>query len=272
MSVIAFRPFMSVTVEEQGTRKSIAALVFTPTAGTARRLADHKLVFRPRVNGFQLYSQTNVVAGGVRLAPITTRTAFHFGITLNEPDFLDRYHPDLDSATGPCLYLCNVDEDGTVRPSGSVSGDSTVEQGDAARIVGRRLIARADLLRSPKPSSLRVTDRHDPSRTVTTVPVNAVAGADSANVTIDLTDDAGTAYMLNPQPGGKPKPAHVMIVLDRTGSMSSSRCELVVPSPSSSSTVSARGMPSRSSCVAYAASCSSAVTRARRASFESCTR
>ena len=207
MSVIAFRPFMGVAVEEQGTRKRIAALVFAPTTRTTRRLADHKLVFRPRVNGFQLYSQNNVVAGDVRLAPITTRTAFHFSITLNEPDFLDRYHPDLNPATGPCLYLCNVDEDGTVRASGSVSGGSTVEQGDATRIVGRRLISRADLTRSPKPASLRVTDRHDPSRTVATVPISAVAGAESATVTIDLTNDAGHAYTLNPQPGGNPKAA-----------------------------------------------------------------
>jgi hypothetical protein len=207
MSVIAFRPFMTVTVEEQGTRKSIAALVFTPTIRTTRRLADHKLVFRRRANGFQLYAQHNVVAGDVRLAPIATRTSFQFRITLNEPDFLDRYHPDLNQATGPCLYLCNVDEDGTVRASGSISGGSTVEQGDAARIVGRRLISRADLTRSPKPTSLRVTDRHAPSRTVANVPIDATPGAESATVAIDLTEDAGNAYTLKPQPGGSPQAA-----------------------------------------------------------------
>ena len=205
MSVFTFRPFMTVTVEEQGTRKGFAALVFAPTTRTARRLADHKLVFRPRVNGFQLYSQNNVEAGDVRLAPVTARTSFHFSITLNEPDFLDRYHPDLNTVTGPCIYLCNVDEDGTVRASGSLSGGSTVEQGDATRIVGRRLISHADLTRSPKPTTLRVIDRHDPSRAVASVPINAAAGAESATVTIDLTGDAGHAYTLKPQPGGNPK-------------------------------------------------------------------
>ena len=56
-----------------------------------------------------------------------------------------------------------------------------------------------------------------------------------------------------------------------TGSRSSARCTLVVPSPSSSSTRSERGTPSRSSWSTYADSCMSAVTRARRASLLSCT-
>ena len=56
-----------------------------------------------------------------------------------------------------------------------------------------------------------------------------------------------------------------------TGSRSSARCTLVVPSPSSSSTLSERGTPSRSSWSTYADSCMRAVTRARRASLLSCT-
>jgi hypothetical protein len=52
-----------------------------------------------------------------------------------------------------------------------------------------------------------VTDRHDPSRTVANVPINAVADAESATVRIDLTEDAGNAYRLNPRPGGNPQAA-----------------------------------------------------------------
>ena len=121
MSVTAFRPVVTVTVEEKGTGKAIPALGFEPTSATAQRLADHKLVFRPRANGFQLYAQFNPEAGNARLGAIAARTSFVFGIRLTEADFLARYHPDLDPATGPNLYLANLDADGTVRTSGQLS-------------------------------------------------------------------------------------------------------------------------------------------------------
>jgi hypothetical protein len=205
MSVIAFRPFITVAVEEDGTGKAIRALAFAPTPRTAARLADHRLVFRPRPDGFQLYAQHNLEAGGARLAPIAARTAFHFGIRLAQSDFLARYHPDLDPATGPCLYLANLEADGAVRASGALSRGATVEAADAARIVGRRLNALADLSLSPKPTSLKLTDRYDPARTVATAPVAAPAGSASAAVAFDLGADPATAFTLAPQPGGVPK-------------------------------------------------------------------
>ncbi len=205
MSVTAFRPFVTATVEENGTGKAIHALGFEPTSATAQRLADHKLVFRPRANGFQLYAQFNPEAGNARLGAVAARTSFVFGIRLTEPDFLARYHPDLDRATGPNLYLANLDADGTVRASGGLSLGATVEKADAARIVARRLNARADLTATPEPASLKVTDRFDPSRTVADVPVDAIANSTSAAVAIDLSADLAAAYTLAPQPANKPK-------------------------------------------------------------------
>ncbi|MBI1181872.1 MAG: hypothetical protein GC201_15100 [Alphaproteobacteria bacterium] len=207
MSVTAYRPFMSVSVEEDGTGKAIRALGFAPTPQTERRLADFRLVFRPRDDGFQLYAQYNLEAGDVRLAPVTGRTPFHFGIWLAESDFLARYHPDLDPASGPCLYLANLDPDGSVRASGPLSRGATVETADAARIVARRLNAFADMTAAPKPTSIKVTDRYDPARTVATAAINAVTGSTTAAVAIDLSDDAAAGYTLAPQPGNDPKTA-----------------------------------------------------------------
>ena len=205
MSVIAFRPAVTVTAREDGTGKPIHALAFAPTGETRRRLADHRLVFRPRADGFQLYAQFNAEAGNARLGPITERTSFVFGISLAETDFSARYHPELGPETGPNLYLANLDANGSMRRSGSLARGATVERADGARIVGRRLNARADLTATPKPRRLKVSDRFKPSRTVATVDLNAVAGSESAAVAIDLTDDPASAYTLAPQPGGAPK-------------------------------------------------------------------
>jgi hypothetical protein len=205
MSVIAFRPIFTVAVEEKGTGKPIRALAFEPTAATVRRLADCRLVLRPRDDGLQVFGQFNPEAGNDPLGGIKARTAFVFGIRLKERDFLARYHPDLDPTTGPNLYISNLAADGSVRGAGRLSLGDAVERADGARIVGRRLNARADLAANPVPTSLRVTDRFKPSRTVASAPVTAAAGAATASVAIDLSADLAAAYTLAPQPADQPK-------------------------------------------------------------------
>lgn len=204
MNIVAFRPCFGVTVKDDK-GKELPVLTFEPTASTLRRIEDHRLVFRPRAAGFQLYGQYAPEAGNARLAPITRRTSLVFAIRLAESDLLDRYHPDLDAASGPNLYLANLDDDGTVRASGSLSRGDTVEQADAARITGRRLNARADLSATPKPVTLKVIDRFDPARMLANPPVDAIDDATRANVAIDLSQDAANAYTLAPQPSGTPR-------------------------------------------------------------------
>lgn len=202
MSIAAFVPFISVAVRENGTSKPIGALAFEPTPSTARLLADHKLIFRPRADGFRLYARNNPAAGNARLAPITARTALIFGLRPTEPGFLDRYHPDLDTATGPNLYLSNLDNDGTPRAGGKLSIGDTVEKADGARIAGRKLNARADMTASPKPTGVKVRDRYEASRIAADVPFNAATGSESAAAAIDLSADPGLAYTLAIQPSG----------------------------------------------------------------------
>ncbi|VVN48639.1 hypothetical protein PS862_01252 [Pseudomonas fluorescens] len=137
MSIVAFRPCLGVTVKDDK-GKELTALAFEPTADTRRCLNDQRLVFRLRAAGFQVYAQYNPQVGNLRLAPITRRTSLVFSIRLKEADLLERFHPDLDATTGSNLYLVNLDDDGTVRASGTLSRGNTVEAADAARIVGRR--------------------------------------------------------------------------------------------------------------------------------------
>jgi len=202
MSVTAFVPFISVAVRESGTGRPIGALAFEPTPPTARLLANHRLILRPRADGFRLYAQNNPAAGNARLAPITARTTLVFSIRATEPGFLDRYHPDLDPETGPNLYLANLDNDGTPRAGGALSAGATVEQADAARITGRRLNARADLTATPKPTGVKLSDRYQATRVVATVPIAATAGSERAAVALDVSADLGSAYTLAMQPSG----------------------------------------------------------------------
>jgi hypothetical protein len=204
VSVVSFRPFMTLSIEESGSARPITAFRLEPTAATARRLDDHRLIFRRRPNGFQLYAQHAPEAGNVRLAPITARTPLTFGAWLTDPDFLDRYHPELDTSAGSNFYLSNLNADGSLRASGALSRGETVEKADAARIVARRLTARVDLAGDPRPTELRVVDRYDPARLVASAPVIADAASISANVAIDLSQDRAAAYSLVPQPAGQP--------------------------------------------------------------------
>lgn len=202
MSIAAFVPFISVAVKENGSNKPIGALAFEPTPSTSRLLADHRLIFRPRADGFRLYARNNPAAANARLAPITARTALIFGVRATQPGFLERYHPDLDPETGPNLYLANLDNDGTPRASGALSAGATVEQADAARITGRRLNARADLTATPKPTGVKLSDRYKATRVVATVAITADAGSERAAVALDVSADPGSAYTLSMQPSG----------------------------------------------------------------------
>ena len=201
MSTTAYVPFISVAVAgDDG--KPIRGISFVPTAATVNRLLDHRLIIRTRSDGFQLYSQKNPQAGNVRLAPITAPTAFIFSLRSSQPDFLARYHPDLDPETGPNLYLSNLENDGSPRAGGKLSAGDTVETADAARITGRKFNARADMTATPKPTGVKALDRYKASRVAADVKFNAAAGSENAAALVDLSADPGSAYTLAIQPSG----------------------------------------------------------------------
>jgi hypothetical protein len=205
VSITAFRPFVTVGVEDKDTGAAISAFGFEPTPATARKLADGRLLFKSRPSGFQLYAQHDPAAGGARLGGSPGRTTLLFAIRLDDANFLERYHPDLDKTTGPNLYLANRDDDGSARAQGSLTRGDSVEKADGARIVGRRLSARVALEATPEPKRVKVRDRFVPTRTVADVQIEASAGATSATVAIDLSADAAIAYTLAPQPADAPK-------------------------------------------------------------------
>ena len=205
MSVITYVPAFSVTAEEHETAKVLQDLRFAPTEATRRRLADYRLVFQPRPGGFRLYAQRNGEFGGQAGAEFTGPVEFTFGIWLGPAAFLQRYHPDLDPTTGPNIYLTNRTGPSSSRASGSLAAGDTVAPADSARIVGRKLIARADLTVGTPPTTIRVADRFTPARVVKDFAITAEAGSPSAAVEIDLRADAGHVYTSAPRPPDNPK-------------------------------------------------------------------
>jgi hypothetical protein len=144
MSVIAYRPYVTVRAEEKAGGAEIDTLVFTPTPTTSRRLASLRMVFRSRRGGFQLYAMHT--EAGAPLVPVTRRAELRFGMRATGGGFSARYHPVLGDATGPALRLTNLEANQAVKPDGLLHDGDTVRVDDGVRIVTQRVAA------LPKPS------------------------------------------------------------------------------------------------------------------------
>lgn len=197
--VIAFRPFCQVACSDDA-GDPVHAFRFRPTADGARKLADHRMLFRPRPDGFALYYQGNPEVADPLLAPIAARTRFGFTMSLAEPDFFARHHPDFTQATGPQLYLDNLSGAGAIQSGGPLTEAAEVEVEDAARLGARKFAARVDLT-PPAPVSLDVTDKFS-GAAVTSAAVNAAAGATATVVEIDLVGEPSPVFGLTETPPG----------------------------------------------------------------------
>ncbi|MEQ9126616.1 MAG: hypothetical protein RIM80_29075, partial [Alphaproteobacteria bacterium] len=110
----AYHPFMTVrTVDDGGA--AVTAFRFQPSDACIRRLGDHRLTFRPRTDGFQVYYRTNPLAAPALIGAIDARARFGFEMRLTDAGFFDAYHPDLDAMTGPQLLLDNLDGAGAIQ-------------------------------------------------------------------------------------------------------------------------------------------------------------
>lgn len=199
--VVSFAPFCTVRCEEHGSGRPVTAFELAPTAECRRRLADHEMVFRPRRSGFELFYKTNPANAQPLLGAIAGPTRFSFALQLREPDFFERYHPDLTAETGPNLYLDNLaPPGGTIEAGGTLSAAASVEVADAARIGARVYVEQVDRS-APAPTSLAVKNRFD-GTAITTVAV-PTEGSRVA-VAIDLTARPEHVFELAEEPGGSP--------------------------------------------------------------------
>jgi len=196
----AYHPFMTVRTADDG-GGAVTAFRFQPSDDCVRRLGDHRLTFRPRADGFQLYYRTNPLAATALVGAIGARTRFGFEMRIADAGFFNAFHPDLDATTGPQLLLDNLDGAGAVQAGGSLAAAATVEQDDAGRIVRRVHDVAVDMA-APAPTALTVAERFG-GVAEPPIPVPATTAATQL-VAIDLRKAEGVAFTIAETPPSPP--------------------------------------------------------------------
>ena len=173
--IVEYRPFVNVTVEEDGPNVPLPVLRFTPTQACIRILADRHLAFRRRDAGFQIFYQSNPMAADPLLGAITSRIRLTFSATLIQPDLLETFEPDLTSETGSQLHFDNLTPSGNIQAKSTLTAGTIVQAADASRVYPLVFEATADLSVASPPTQWRVLDRFDSSVVVHTEPMSSTA-------------------------------------------------------------------------------------------------
>lgn len=199
---VAFRPACAVSAADAADGAAIRNISFVATSTTRRMMADLGLIWQARPGGFQIYGQYLGGVGGERRAPLTGDATLTFGIVMKD-EALRRYMPALTPKSGPSLYLSNRTAAGAVRAQGALTVGAEVAVADAARIVGRVFLARADLAAQPRPTAISVATAVAPLRTLPDVPITAEVG--EVQVPIDLRGAPERVFTIAAKPPGSAK-------------------------------------------------------------------
>ncbi|WP_299484194.1 hypothetical protein [uncultured Roseibium sp.] len=154
-----YRRFLRVRFEDDG-GDAVDAFDVRPTTHTRRVMADHSLAFRPGTAGFSIYSRNNPDAADPLIGPISDRTRLSFGLRITDPQFYDRYHPDLTPARRQIL-LENLGSTGAIQASGALSAIATVGQSELVQSGPASDFPVAIDLTAGSPDRLHVRDRFD---------------------------------------------------------------------------------------------------------------
>ena len=209
MSLTGFRPLAAVTITDEANGKAMESLSFDPTAATAAKLTGHRLIFRRRLGGFQLYAERNLGPGGGPVVPIVEPVRLVFALRSSDRGRLARYKPSEDPTAGPNLYLTNLDDAGVPQASRPLSRGESIAAADSARIVGPRFRARVPLPATNRPNRVEVRRRHDGERVGDAIPLEVGAGASAAELGVDLSNEEASAFTLVPKPAGDEQ--HILV-------------------------------------------------------------
>ena len=199
MSMISYRPVANVAAKLKATGAPIDSVRFTPTPATEARLSSKRLVFRPYAGGFRLAAQHDVQSGGP-MVPLAEPLQLIFAITSSDSEFLTRHADAAAAKAGPSIFLSNRSATGTPQAGPGLSRDESVGAKDRARIVPRACRAAVPLAGSPSRVELRP---YFGGAAIREIALEAAAGADSAEVSVNVEDQPGLAFTLRPKPGGK---------------------------------------------------------------------
>lgn len=184
--VVEYRPFVNVTVQEDGPDTPLAVLSFSPTRECAAALADRHLIFRRREAGFQLFYRRNPIAADPLMGPITSRVRLAFAAVLVRPDLLETFEPDLSGETGPQVYFDNLTPSGNIQTKDTLTTSTVVQSEDASRLYPPVFEATADLSVPSPPTEWRLVDPFDSTNVVHKEPIDPSATG-LTRTKIDLT-------------------------------------------------------------------------------------
>ena len=193
--VIQYHPFVNLTVEEEGTGTGMSAFSFRPTYECEHALANQKMVFRPRDQGFQIFYQKNPMVPDALLGPITSRVRFSFAVHLNEQSLFETHEPDLNGQTGPQLYLDNLTAGGNIQSKDTLTASTVIQATDASRVYPPVFQAAADLSVPGPPTAFRVLDKFNPATTVLSEPITSTVSG-PVSIKIDLSGKPSGPYTL----------------------------------------------------------------------------
>lgn len=203
--VIQVSRFCSVRVEQEGSALPLESLSFAPTGATVKKLADHKMIIKPRMAGFDLFYSKNPLASPPLLGAITGPVHFTFAMLLSRLDLLEKYEPDLTPASGAQLYLDNLNSAGNILAGNPVvlSSGAVAAVGDGARVT-LPVFSATTALAAPLPTKFQVFKKFAPATLVQETPIVPVAGAAQASATINLANSPPGPYLLKTDAAGAP--------------------------------------------------------------------
>ncbi len=135
-SAVRYHPLFRVRIREHGTAKDLPGLRCRPTRRSVSMMRDHRLVFKSRPPGFDVFFAVNPDAGNAILGPITNPIVLSFAMSAESPTVLSRFHPPAEQGQQPQFYLDNLLADGELHPvtESPMSTGPSVSSNDSVRV------------------------------------------------------------------------------------------------------------------------------------------
>ena len=192
---ISYIGFFKVRAIESVGMESIDGISFIPGKECIQNLNKHRLVFKAKVGGFDIYYQTNPQAVDPVIAPVSKRTRFSFGIVISDPNFFKKYEPDFDGP--PQLYFDNLDSSGNILAGATevLSEAAEVQANDAVKIYPITFVVNTDLTIAPAPASYLIREKFNPASTLQTVAIDNPLGLNNVSTKLNDPDKQTASYI-----------------------------------------------------------------------------
>ncbi|MCX2743867.1 hypothetical protein OO013_08320 [Mangrovivirga sp. M17] len=183
---ISYIEFFKVRTINTSDSSPLQSIFFSPSNECKKILNQHRLVFKPRIGGFDIFYQRNPYATDPVIAPITKRTRFNFKMIISDLNFFKVYEPDFDVV--PQLYFDNLDNNGNILngPTEVLTEGSEVNVSDSMKMLPVTFTVNTDMSIAPTPTEYRIKEKFNPTNTLQSVAIENPLGL--INVRTKLND------------------------------------------------------------------------------------